>query len=167
MNDGVERCRHGQPLLTVTEKEFSYDYAPTDCSLCDPGALVRGPYTMNKPLPPPPLPDPEPVPANKKSMARVAMVMSRVFKECMLLREAGQKEYAHNEDNAFANFDRVAADLGLDRKQVLMVYMRKHFDGIVAYVNGHKSQREDVRGRIKDMIVYLGLLYGMVESEES
>lgn len=79
--------------------------------------------------------------------------------------EDGQKEYSHNESNVFANFDRVADSLKLDRKQVLLVYALKHWDGIVSYVGGHKSQREDVRGRIKDLRMYLALLWGMVEEE--
>lgn len=84
--------------------------------------------------------------------------------ECQV-REDGQKEYAHDESNVFANFDRVAASLQLDRKQVLLVYALKHWDGIVSYVGGHKSQREDVRGRIKDLRMYLALLWGMVEED--
>ena len=47
-----------------------------------------------------------------------------------------------------------------------MTYMLKHVDGIAAYVKGHKSQREDVRGRITDCIVYLMLLWGMIEEED-
>lgn len=84
--------------------------------------------------------------------------------ECQV-REDEQKEYAHDESNVFANFDRVARALQLDRKQVLLVYALKHWDGIVSYVGGHKSQREDVRGRIKDLRMYLALLWGMVEEE--
>ena len=44
-----------------------------------------------------------------------------------------------------------------------MVYFLKHVDGISAHVKGHKSQREDVTGRITDAIVYLCLLRGMIE----
>ena len=47
-----------------------------------------------------------------------------------------------------------------------MTYMLKHIDGIAAYVKGHKSQREDVTGRITDCIVYLMLLWGMIEEED-
>ena len=36
-------------------------------------------------------------------------------------------------------------------------------DGISSYIEGHKSQREDVSGRIKDSIVYLLLLWAMVD----
>ena len=48
-----------------------------------------------------------------------------------------------------------------------MVYLLKHIDGISSFVNGHKSQREDIRGRITDAIVYLCLLWGMIEETES
>ena len=80
-------------------------------------------------------------------------------------RDAGQKEYAHTEDNVFANFERVAKALGISKEEVLMVYLLKHVDGISAYVKGHKSQREDVTGRLTDAIVYLMLLWGMVERQ--
>ena len=80
-------------------------------------------------------------------------------------RDAGQKEYAHSKDNVFANFERVAANLDISREQALMVYLLKHMDGINAWIKGHRSQREDVTGRIKDAIVYLCLLWGMTKEE--
>tara|TARA_R100000963_G_C4554658_1_gene46097 strand:- start:63 stop:386 length:324 start_codon:yes stop_codon:yes gene_type:complete len=81
------------------------------------------------------------------------------------MRDAGQKEYAHDVDEIFANFNRVANSLDCDRKKVLMTYLLKHIDGISAYVKGHVSQREDVTGRITDCIVYLMLLWGMIKEE--
>ena len=81
------------------------------------------------------------------------------------MREAGQKEYARKSDNAFANFERVGKNLELSREDVLLVYLLKHIDGICSFVKGHKSQREDIRGRITDAIVYLCLLWGMVEDD--
>lgn len=83
------------------------------------------------------------------------------------MREAGQKEYARKQNNAFANFERVAEHIDSSREKVLMVYLLKHIDGISSFVNGHKSQREDVRGRITDVIVYLCLLWGMVEENKN
>lgn len=97
----------------------------------------------------------------------VGKVMDAVFEECRGLRAAGQKEYAHREENAFANFERVAERLGLSREAVLLVYAEKHMDGIHAYIKGHRSQRESVTGRINDMIVYLCLLRGMVQENEA
>jgi len=83
-----------------------------------------------------------------------------------LTRESGQKEYAHNKDNVFSNFERVANSLSITREQSLAVYLLKHIDGVMSYIKGYKSQREDVRGRITDIIVYLMLLWGMIEEDE-
>lgn len=85
--------------------------------------------------------------------------------ECEV-REQAQSEYAHDDSNVFANFDRVASHLDISRERVLLTYALKHVDGIVSWVNGHKSQREDVRGRIKDLRMYMALLWGMVEDDE-
>lgn len=90
-------------------------------------------------------------------------IMNMVFAECQALRDAGQKEYAHSVDNALRNFEQTAADTGITREQVLFIFMKKHIDGISAYIKGHKSQRESVTGRINDSIVYLCLLRCMVE----
>ena len=81
------------------------------------------------------------------------------------MRAAGQKEYARKQNNAFANFERIGDNLNLSREKVLLVYLLKHMDGIIAHVDGHSSQREDVRGRITDAIVYLCLLWGMIEDD--
>ena len=91
--------------------------------------------------------------------------MDAIIEEVTLTRDQGQKEYAHDEKDVFANFNRVANLLEEDRKKVLMTYMLKHIDGIAAYVKGHKSQREDVTGRITDCMVYLMLLWGMIQEE--
>ena len=90
-----------------------------------------------------------------------------MIKEVKSTRDSGQKEYAHTEDNVFANFERVAEGLNISREQALMVYLMKHIDGINAWIKGHKSQREDVSGRIKDAIVYLCLLWGMSEEKST
>ena len=89
--------------------------------------------------------------------------MNNIWKQVQQARDDGQKEYAHTDDNVFANFDRVGSQLSIAPEKTLMVYLLKHIDGITAYIAGHKSQREDVRGRIKDAIVYLMLLWAMVE----
>lgn len=95
----------------------------------------------------------------------MAKVMTKVFEECQEVRGQGQKEYAHDTEDSFRNFNQIGKYLNTDRKKVLLTYAIKHMDGIVAYVNGHKSQREDVRGRIKDIIVYMCLLRGMIDEE--
>jgi hypothetical protein len=92
--------------------------------------------------------------------------MDSIFKEVQQTREEGQDEYAHDSNNAFANFDRIGSRTNQTRENVLLTYLLKHTDGIIAHINGHTSQREDVRGRIKDCIVYLCLLWGMVNTSE-
>ena len=100
---------------------------------------------------------------NQSDMSKV---MDKILKEVAIMRDAGQEEYSHDNSDVFANFNRVSDLLDVDRKKVLMTYMLKHIDGIAAYVKGHKSQREDVTGRITDCMVYLMLLWGMIEEEK-
>lgn len=93
-------------------------------------------------------------------------LMREVFhNEILDLRKQGQKEYASDED-AFANFKLEAKECGVDLKIVLWIYAMKHKRGIASFIRGHKSQREGVRGRINDLIVYLFLLRGIIDEEE-
>jgi hypothetical protein len=101
---------------------------------------------------------------NKQEMHKV---MTEVFEKCQQFREAGQKEYAHKEEDVFRNFSDTASLLDLTKEQVLLIFAKKHFDGIAAYVKGHRSQREDVRGRICDLIVYMCLLHGMIDENNN
>ena len=100
------------------------------------------------------------------TQAQMESLINNIFEEVQDMRDAGQKEYAQQVDNAFANFERISGWLDKDKKEVLMIYLMKHIDGICSWINGHKSQREDVTGRIIDCIVYLCLLYGMSQEPE-
>jgi len=93
-------------------------------------------------------------------------LMNTIFDSILKMHKEGQKEYAHDEDNVFANFDRIANQTNTDKKFVLWIYLMKHIDGIASYINGHKSQREDVRGRITDALVYLIILWAMINEDE-
>ena len=97
---------------------------------------------------------------------QMALLMEKIFKKIQKTRDAGQKEYARNSNNAFANFERISNNLEISREEVLLVYLLKHIDGICSHVKGNISQREDVRGRITDVIVYLCLLWGMINQKE-
>lgn len=99
------------------------------------------------------------------SMEDTEKIMEAVFTECRNLRVEGQNEYAHDPDNALRNFEATGQDIGISREKVLWIFAKKHFDGVAAWIKGHRSQRENVRGRINDMIVYLCLLRCMVEDE--
>tara|TARA_R110002020_G_scaffold253235_1_gene466976 strand:- start:235 stop:639 length:405 start_codon:yes stop_codon:yes gene_type:complete len=99
---------------------------------------------------------------NQKQMKQLIKV---IFEQCSSTHASGSKEYANDNHNIFANFERVADRLDLSKQEALIVYLLKHIDGIISHVKGHKSQREDVRGRITDAIVYLCILWAMEESD--
>ena len=90
-------------------------------------------------------------------------LMKSIHEKIVGTHTQGQKEYARDEDNVFANFERIANQTSLDSKMVLWIYLMKHIDGIASHIKGHKSQRENVRGRLTDAIVYLCILWGMIE----
>ena len=93
-------------------------------------------------------------------------LMQDVFeKEIMALRKQGQQEYASSDD-AFSNFKDEGKELHLDPEVVLWVHAMKHKSGIASHIRGVTSQREDVRGRINDLIVYLFLLRGLIDEKE-
>ena len=99
---------------------------------------------------------------HREMIALIDSILGRV----KTMHTEGQKEYAMTEANVFANFQRIANQTGLNQKMVLWVYLMKHIDGIASHIKGHTSQREDVRGRLTDAIVYLCILWGMIESKE-
>ena len=82
------------------------------------------------------------------------------------MRESGGQEYARTDDNIFANFERIANSLDITVEECIMVYAMKHLDGITAHIQGHTSQREDVRGRITDLMVYMSLLWAYLVGDE-
>ena len=66
----------------------------------------------------------------------------------------------------FDDFIKTAELTGTTPGMVLYTFLNKHMRGIGSFIRGYKSQRENVKGRIKDAIVYLFLLWAMVEEEE-
>ena len=93
-------------------------------------------------------------------------LMRRIMNVVSDTRDAGQDEYARDAENVFANFERVASFTNVNREKILLTYMIKHIDGLCSWVDGHKSQRENVRGRLTDAIVYLCILWGMINDKE-
>lgn len=101
---------------------------------------------------------------DKESFDRIIKL---AHEEELEVKSQGQKEYAHSSDDVFDNFNRLSNLLGVPRETVLMIYALKHLDGIMSYLKGHRSQREDIRGRIKDLRMYLVLLRGMIDEERA
>ena len=89
-----------------------------------------------------------------------------IVEEVKQTRDSGQDEYA-SPSNVFEDFVQTAELTGTTPAMVLYTFLNKHMRGIGAFIRGQKSQREDVTGRIKDAIVYLMLLWAMVEEEKN
>jgi len=100
-------------------------------------------------------------------------LFAQMIKEENLVRSKAQKEYAREDNNVLANFDRIGKMLKCQscKKEigpyiVLMTFFLKHIDGILSFVEGNEQQREPIEGRIKDARVYLMLLRAMIEREK-
>ena len=93
-------------------------------------------------------------------------IMDEIFTKCIDTHEDGQKEYAGDSNDVYANFKRVAKQTGQTETKTLLVYLLKHIDGICNYIKGHEVQREPIEGRIVDSIVYLTLLWGMIKENK-
>ena len=78
----------------------------------------------------------------------------------------GQKEYAHDNNNVFDNFERVSSNLNISKEKALLVYLLKHIDGICSHVDGYETQRDSIFGRLTDAIVYLCILWAMIEESK-
>tara|TARA_R100001594_G_scaffold146427_1_gene197825 strand:- start:1277 stop:1585 length:309 start_codon:yes stop_codon:yes gene_type:complete len=78
-------------------------------------------------------------------------------------REAGQEEYAHDNNNVFKDFYNTGELIGVKPEKVVFCHLNKHIRGISKYLQDGKKQRDNIQGRIVDSIVYLSLLSGMIK----
>jgi hypothetical protein len=85
-----------------------------------------------------------------------------LLKEVVGMGDTKGREYANDADR-FANFRRLATQLGLPDVAIAWVYTVKHLDAIGNYVKDGKSHSaEPICGRIVDAITYLTLIAGMI-----
>ena len=91
---------------------------------------------------------------------------NKIWETTLKTRNQGQNEYARTETDVLANFKRIGDWKDETQESVLMTYLLKHIDGMLSYVSGFTSQREDIRGRITDVMVYCMLFWAMVEESE-
>lgn len=75
-------------------------------------------------------------------------------------------EYSRDTDQ-LANFKRQAEELNATPEKILMVYLNKHLDSIKSFVKTGKVLSEPIEGRIDDAILYLILLKGIVQDDQS
>lgn len=83
------------------------------------------------------------------------------FDRILELNTTKGNDYAGNED-ALANFKNAAVRLGLTPEQVWGVYADKHWSAIMTYCKDGQVESEPIEGRIRDAVLYLLLLMGLV-----
>lgn len=84
--------------------------------------------------------------------------------EVVRMRDTKGKEYA-NSESRFANFDRLAAELGLSNIDIAWVYATKHLDSIRQAIRTKQftGRAEPIIGRFVDFVTYLTLIAGMIQ----
>lgn len=88
-------------------------------------------------------------------------LMDSVYDDLKRLNRTKGHDYA-GDDDALANFKLAGQRLGLTPEAVWGVYASKHWSAIETYIKEGQVESEPIEGRIKDAILYLFLLMGLV-----
>lgn len=110
-----------------------------------------------------------PVAAVVFSHERYAELVSKTVETIERLSALKGGEYAGDEDR-LANFRRNAKNLGVNMETVWAVYVVKHWDAVMQYVNDLNSGKtrkrlEPLSGRLDDIIVYCILFKAILEEK--
>lgn len=90
----------------------------------------------------------------------------RMYQDICFINEKKGKDYAGSED-ALKNFKEVAKRTGLTPKEAWLVYFTKHMMAIETFIRNGQVESEPIEERIKDAILYLFLLHGLIEDEKT
>ena len=91
--------------------------------------------------------------------------IEELIDECLEIMKAKGLAYSGKQDS-FANFKRVAKNLSMSQYDVWYVYFAKHLDSLASWIREEYSDSEPIESRIKDLINYLFLLYGMIAEDK-
>lgn len=96
-----------------------------------------------------------------------AAFQRELFAECRGIAGMKGKEYARA-GNRFANFTRMSQDNPkFTPEDIALIFFTKHLDAIKSYIETEQVYSEPIRGRFIDAIVYLTLIYGMIEARSA
>ena len=85
---------------------------------------------------------------------------------CFSLLQTKGTEYSRGEEDVNSNFKRLSEELGIESKQVLYIYLKKHLDAISYYIKTNEVKSEPIEGRIADAINYLLILASLISEEQ-
>jgi hypothetical protein len=105
------------------------------------------------------------------SHERYAQLLDDTFESIVQLSALKGGEYSGDSDR-LENFRRNGEKLGLPMEVVWAVYVNKHYDAVMQYINdlvaGKTRERmESLAGRVDDIIVYMLLFKAMLEESEA
>ena len=94
--------------------------------------------------------------------------LEELFESCLAIGKAKGKDYSGEED-ALANFKQNAEALGMTKYQTWAIYFKKHIDAITNSIKSNPEnpqvESEPLSERIKDVIVYAGLLHCLLKED--
>ena len=102
-------------------------------------------------------------PYEPKSIEALYALLDRMEAEERETLRAKGNDYSGG--NRLANFERIAAELGLSPEHVLWIYFRKHTDRLRTFILEGAVSSESVIGSIMDCRNYLALLRLMIEAK--
>lgn len=78
------------------------------------------------------------------------------------------EEYTRSQADRLASFKEIASFAGVTPKQVCMIFMAKHWQGLANFVaTGQVKSNESVYSRIMDLRVYLALMRAIIKEEQA
>jgi len=99
----------------------------------------------------------KPTPLKNTGFEDIDLFLDDCFKT---MREKGHDYREGNDTDLLHNFRTVGEDMDLPPEKVWYIYASKHWKAIKTFIKEEgQSESEPIEGRIKDMIVYLLLLY--------
>lgn len=90
----------------------------------------------------------------------------KLFDEIRSIGQTKGKEYADGQ-NRFANFLDIAKEVDSRPELVLYTYMVKPWRAIQSFLRDGKVYSEPIQGRIRDVIVYLMMLDGLITEQQT
>ena len=93
--------------------------------------------------------------------------VQKFFEEyCVKILNTKGNEYSLHQIDVNNNFKRAGNELEIEPKKILWIFLKKHLDAILAFINKGNVESEPIEGRIGDAINYLFILASLIEEDK-
>ncbi len=100
------------------------------------------------------------------SQERATYISKFLEERCFKLMATKGKEYSLSGEDVNNNFKRLSAELGIPPQKILWIFLKKHLDAVLNYINTGKVESEHIDGRIADAVNYLLILSSLLAELE-